>query len=472
MPVRGLILLLLLIGATAAVKAQNQVDRSFYYDFGEKVYYDVLNVAHPAPDSTNFLVLFRLRHDLLTFTTSEEHSERAGGYLATPVTYIEFFDGQGVIRHSSDWHDTIYVKDYQKTVSKTEYILGAVECTVPTGAYTIAIEVGDERTPRQFSYKIEDVKGQSFGGEQVGLPLFCYDGEGASGIRPSVLTEQVQFNQDVRVIVPLSGYNAGDQFNYSVRRVIKGNPEDTPQWFPGVVDITGVALPKDMERLRIDGGRMGKELTLRYDRPADGLSLPSSQDQPRTGPRPGENRLAVLDFIVPGATLEPGNYELNIYLSGSSDTVNTNFKVIWLNQPLSLRNLQYATELTYYLTTEEEYDDLRSGSKGERLGKFLDFWRYRDPSPGTAYNEAMAEYFARVDYAHFNYRTIKQRDGARTDRGKIFILHGAPTRTDRKLDPNAAPREVWTYANNVAKEFVFESESSGVFSLVEVKSLE
>ncbi len=471
MPIRGLTLILLLLGASAAM-AQNQVDRSFYYDFGEKVYYDVLNVAHPASDSTRFLVLFRLRHDLLTFTTTEDRVEREGRYLATPVTYIEFFDDQGVIRQSTDWHDTIYVKDYQKTVSKTEYILGAVECTVPTGTYTVAIEVGDERTPRQFSYKIEDVKGESFGGEHVGRPLFCFEGENSSDIRPSVLTEQVQFNQDVRVIVPLSGYNASDEFNYSVRRVIKGNPEDTPQWFPGIVDITGVTRAKEMERLRIDGGRAGKELSLRYDRPADGLSLPSSQDEPRTGPQPGGNRLAVLDFIVPGATLEPGNYELDLYVSGSRDTLNTTFKVIWLNQPLSLRNLQYATELTYFLTTEEEYDDLRSGSKIERLTKFLDFWRRRDPTPGTAYNEAMAEYFARVDYAHFNYRTIKQRDGARTDRGKIFILHGAPTKTDRRLDPNAAPREVWTYANNVAKEFVFESESSGVFSLVEVKKLE
>ncbi len=471
MPIRGLTLILLLLGASAAM-AQNQVDRSFYYDFGEKVYYDVLNVAHPAQDSTRFLVLFRLRNDLLTFTTTEDRAEREARYLATPVTYVEFFDGQGVIRQSSEWHDTIYVKDYQKTVSKTEYILGAVECTVPTGTYTVAIEVGDERTPRQFSYKIEDVKGESFSGDHVGRPLFCFEGTSPSDVRPGVLKEQVQFNQDVRVLVPLAGYNASDEFNYSVRRVIKGNPEDTPQWFPGIVDITGVTRPKEMERLRIDGGRSGKELSLRYDRAADGLSLPSSQDEPRTGPQPGGNRLGVLDFVVPGATLEPGNYELELYVSGGSDTLSATFKVIWLNQPLSLRNLQYATELTYFLTTEEEYDDLRSGSKSERLKKFLDFWQRRDPTPGTAYNEAMAEYFARVDYAHFNYRTIKQRDGARTDRGKIFILHGAPTKTDRRLDPNAAPREVWTYDNNVAREFVFESESSGVFSLVEVKKLE
>ncbi len=106
------------------------------------------------------------------------------------------------------------------------------------------------------------------------------------------------------------------------------------------------------------------------------------------------------------------------------------------------------------------------------LNKFLDFWRKRDPSPGTAYNEAMAEYFARVDFAHFNYRTIKQRDGARSDRGKVFVLHGQPTNTDRLLEPNQAPREVWTYANNVSKEFVFESESSGIFHLIEVKALE
>ena len=37
----------------------------------------------------------------------------------------------------------------------------------------------------------------------------------------------------------------------------------------------------------------------------------------------------------------------------------------------------------------------------------------------TPYNEEMAEYFSRVDYAFYNFQTINQKDGAKTDRGKI-----------------------------------------------------
>jgi hypothetical protein len=84
----------------------------------------------------------------------------------------------------------------------------------------------------------------------------------------------------------------------------------------------------------------------------------------------------------------------------------------------------------------------------------------------------MYEYYKRVDYAYFNFKSITQTDGTFTDRGKIYILHGPPTEVNRELQPDASPREVWIYRNQVNRQFTFVDEArSGEYRLVEYNDL-
>jgi GWxTD domain-containing protein len=58
---------------------------------------------------------------------------------------------------------------------------------------------------------------------------------------------------------------------------------------------------------------------------------------------------------------------------------------------------------------------------------FIDlFWVRRDPTPGTPQNEYKAEFNNRVKFSDDNYKERRNR-GAMTDRGRAFILLGAPT---------------------------------------------
>ncbi|HTR99827.1 MAG TPA: GWxTD domain-containing protein, partial [Bacteroidota bacterium] len=57
-------------------------------------------------------------------------------------------------------------------------------------------------------------------------------------------------------------------------------------------------------------------------------------------------------------------------------------------------------------------------------------------------------------------------DGFRSDRGRIYVLYGPPTSSDRTLDPVAGHREVWTYAR-LKKRFIFiDRDRSGNYILV------
>jgi hypothetical protein len=84
----------------------------------------------------------------------------------------------------------------------------------------------------------------------------------------------------------------------------------------------------------------------------------------------------------------------------------------------------------------------------------------------------MAEYYRRADYSYFNFRSIGQKDGVFTDRGKIYMLNGPPTQINRQMQPDSHPREVWSYENRVARVFVFIDESkTGEYRLVEYHDL-
>jgi GWxTD domain-containing protein len=78
----------------------------------------------------------------------------------------------------------------------------------------------------------------------------------------------------------------------------------------------------------------------------------------------------------------------------------------------------------------------------------------------------MTVYFQRVDYAFANFRTLKEENGALTDRGKIYILYGKPSNVERSLAPGGPPKETWTYGS-LNREFIFEDPSrQGNYKLI------
>jgi hypothetical protein len=77
----------------------------------------------------------------------------------------------------------------------------------------------------------------------------------------------------------------------------------------------------------------------------------------------------------------------------------------------------------------------------------------------------MAEYYRRVDHATRNFGTLRIPDGSRSDMGKIFILYGPATRTERSLNPGGGHIETWFY-DRLRKKFVFvDQDKKGTYTL-------
>ena len=173
-----------------------------------------------------------------------------------------------------------------------------------------------------------------------------------------------------------------------------------------------------------------------------------------------------MNFFIPARQFPQGKYILSVYSDG--DTVSHNFSLRWTDMPISLTRLDIAMSVLRYIATEEEFDTITSGSRKEMIEKFNAFWKNKDRDPSTAYNEVMAEFYSRVDHAMSEFRTLGGKNGALTDRGKIYILYGVPTHIERILGYNGATREVWKYYG-AAKTFIFEDENKqGNYTLINV----
>ena len=145
------------------------------------------------------------------------------------------------------------------------------------------------------------------------------------------------------------------------------------------------------------------------------------------------------------------NYQIEITYSTPTDTVEHKFplKIVWFDKPRSLWNLDFAMEpIRYLLEDEKVYDDFTKGNEKEKLAKFDEFWKEKDPTPDTPFNELQYEFYSRVDSANIKF-SRRRYPGWMTDIGKIYILYGEPDEVvDNSLAPIKDPFLRWIYNLN------------------------
>jgi GWxTD domain-containing protein len=167
----------------------------------------------------------------------------------------------------------------------------------------------------------------------------------------------------------------------------------------------------------------------------------------------------------------PGDYELLIIRPTTRDTVRATFRVYWFAAPPHLFVSRYAVDVMHYVLTDQDYTRLLETPDSNRTAAIIAWWAQHDPTPATRYNEAMVEYFRRAYAARTKLATAQEPDGALSERGKIYILFGEPTRIETALDPDKPGVEIWHYTNAVRKRFTFEVTDQGRYRLVKIDAL-
>ena len=112
-------------------------------------------------------------------------------------------------------------------------------------------------------------------------------------------------------------------------------------------------------------------------------------------------------------------------------------------------------EVPYIISDNERqvFKSLRTDD--EREGFIKTFWKRRDPTPETPFNEFREEHYRRIEWA--NQRYFEGKAGWRSDRGRVYIMFGPPDFFETNpgggrgflFDPSGPtaefPSEIWTY---------------------------
>ena len=129
-------------------------------------------------------------------------------------------------------------------------------------------------------------------------------------------------------------------------------------------------------------------------------------------------------------------------------------------------------EVVYIITPAEKDVFLKLETDRERDNFIQEFWRQRDPTPGTPRNEFREEHYLRIDFANRTFGRGTPVEGWRTDRGKFYIMLGRPANVQKYSTFDIHPIEIWYYTGNpkldqepIYRLTFFQRGGSGMYEL-------
>ncbi len=432
---RLLVVLLLLTSLSLSA----QIDKSKYYSYGESLFSEVLELPYSNPDSAKIVVLVKAANESLRFQKVKD-GPNFGKYFGVLDVEILFQNSDGIVKNRSKISDTIYFKEYEQTLSKSIYVEGAKEIIMPRGKFDIEVkfDIKDNSYLNTKKHKLDITKKPKL---YTPLLFNSQRSDVYTELQPFGLNQIISFDaQGAKILIPTEEL---EEANYTYT-------------FTKKKDISDIALKWDANN-EVNG-------ICKIINNVD-FSFTSSYSDVKFDLKRNKN-YDVLDIDLPGIKVIPGVYNLEISKNNEKLT-NYEIKIEWISQPISLNKLPYAAEILKYIATEQEIEKINNSDNISAA--FLKYWEAKDPTPLTPFNEALQQYYVRVDYAFFNFKTISEEDGAKTDRGKIYILKSSPSEIKEEFIDDRT-LVIWTYSNQ-KKEYVFELIGAGDYRLVEIKEL-
>ncbi len=397
------------------------------------------SIVLPGSESAQVLVAFRIPNHLLVFVRQDDQ------FQAEPEVAVRWYR-DGRMLGESIWRDTHRAASFEATQDEMSDVEGRILFRVPPGRYEYEVSLGGEATRAGATSRRRSFVVPEFSRDVVGRPFFGHvraASEGVVQLEPANAGGGVFYGDDVPAVVPLASIQPNDRLAYRLHRTY-GDGDRRRAGFDEV-EADG---PDEL----LEEGSIAVE---------DAFTI-GALDEDCLCARPGGAGRFVLVDLKTGS-LDNGVYRLEVELTreeGSRHAARTVFETYWRGMPLSLHDHVVAIRNLEFIESRDRIREMLRGSRADRIARFQAYWDERDPSPGTPFNELMAEYYRRVDVAAARYRTGKTPlpDGLRTDAARIYIVHGPPDDISNSFPSSGGIQQVWTYPNG--RQFVLWAASS------------
>lgn len=329
----------------------------------------------------------------------------------------------------------IDLNDFNSTADPNIFLEGFIAVQIENKSYKLFADFVDLNSQKTISQKEEIVASRTVELGTLYPPIILDEKEiECKGIKSKALTNYGN-------LIPFSSDN------YDI--LLTSSDENIQKLFVKAISQKDTILNASIERTSVSAINLhecNEKIVLMFD----------SVSSPASG------------FLISGLTpkIKEGSIELVISDSESFQNKKVFRNVVrWINKPKSLSDPQVGIKLLKFIVSDDSVKSvLRKYDDYEKA--LSDFWKKSDPSPSTEFNELMAEFYNRIDFANENFSTITGLRGVETDRAKIYVLYGKPTSIERGSDPKGNIFETWLYSK-LQKTFYFvDKKGIGEFVLM------
>lgn len=428
-------------------------DKTGFYDLGSKMSVDYVIVPDSGADSSSLVFVYRIPYSALAFRKLNEFDEKT--LVAYPKITIEVRDSDNIIRRSAEINDTI-VTNHENTKNRDSSYNGIFRTRMKSGVYRAIFKL--ETQNNTLIQKADFLSISLLNMNNVpsfGKSIMAYLEDGNSKQYNMYNMNGAIGFSSMRsfILIPCSFRENQSFFKYEIKPVKDLDPDRELIW-----------LPQFSAKGEIEANS-NEQFSLIEDKKNQKPQIAIQQTR-------GTSAKLIKGLIhleLPFDQIVPGEYTLMLRNVSTNDSTEIKFRIEWENMPFALRKPEYAADMLYYILNDKAYDEIKSGSRNNIFNNIIKYWRNSDPTPGTNYNEAMNAYFQRVDFASMNYNTFSEKDGAKTDRGKVYILYASPSKVVQSTD-GQKKFEIWEYAK-LNKKVTFELLSNGIYKIVKEEAL-
>ncbi len=366
-------------------------------------------LAGATPDTAVAIIALSLENRQLTF--QREANAFAAGYRVE----IAFRQGVNLVQQLVR-DERVVVSTFRETQRADESVIFQDHLSVPVGEYQIGISVRDRNGPNVGRY------------------------EAAFSVPPL---------QAPAIAAPVPVYRASVRTDLATTPDLLVNPRSTVEF-------------------GVDTARFYVET---YGLPASSAVVVSALDAQQRVVWADTSRLdstrspAAVEVALPPVSLSLGRYELRVAPQGGSVVASAPFLVAFSGQWV-VANFDEMISLLRYFTSADTLRALSSAPPDQRAAAWRKFYHDTDPNPATPENEALNQYFARLEEANQRFRD-EGVPGWLTDRGEVLITLGEPDEIlDRRSEMQGRGRMiVWTYTQLRLTLYFVDDSGFGHFRL-------
>ena len=366
-------------------------------------------LAGRTPDTAIAVVALSLENRQLAFQRETD------GFAAGYRVEVAFRRGVTLVQQLAR-DERVVVGTFRETQRSDESVIFQEHVAVPAGDYQVAISVRDKNSPNVGRY------------------------EAALHVPPL---------ETPAIAAPIAVYKATLRTDAASAPDLLVNPRSTVEYgtdtarfyveaygFPALSSVVTSALDAQHQVVWADTSRLDSVVSVH-----------------------------AVQVALPPATLSLGRYELHVAVAGGGVVATAPFLVAFSGQWV-VANFDEMISLLRYFTAPDTLHALASVPPDQRPAAWRKFWHDTDPNPATPENEALEQYFVRLQAANQRFRD-EGLPGWLTDRGEVLITLGEPDEVfDRRSEMQGRNRMiVWTYTQLRLTLYFVDDTGFGRFRL-------